>query len=515
MHESATPRNITMVRWCGLLLGPALAIVAYWLLPATLTNMRGEPVDLSEAARALAAVGVLMATWWITEALPIEATALLPLVLFPIVGVSPMRAAAAPYADPIIFLFMGGLILGLSMERWGLHRRIALYTIALVGTRPVMLIGGIMLATAVMSMWVNNTATVVMMLPIGVSIAALVASSLGPERAGAAARFSTCLMLAIAYAASVGGVGTIVGSTPNAILAGIVRREGIEPTLTFATWLRFGLPMVAVFLPISWLILTRVLFRVPGGALPGLRPVIRGMISDLGPVNRGEMATFVVFICAATLWVTRSWIGDFGARHPGSFGWLARLHDPNIDAAIAMFAALALFLIPVSLRRREFAMDWAHAVRIPWGVLVLFGGGLALAGGMTATGLDRYIAAALNVGGLHPLVVVLALTGALVFLTEIASNTAIATTFLPLALVLSREMGVHPYVLMMPLAVACSYAFMMPMGTPPNALVFASGHVNIRQMAGAGILLNLAAIVVITLMSYFLTPVLLGYSPRL
>jgi sodium-dependent dicarboxylate transporter 2/3/5 len=500
--------TLSKVRWIGLLAGPVAALAVYLLLPPSLRDLGGNPVTLAPAGRALAAVGVLMAVWWISEALPLEATALLPLALFPVLRIAPIKAAAAPYADPVIFLFMGGLILGLSMERWGLHRRIALYTIRVVGTRPSMLIAGVMLATAVMSMWVSNTATAVMMLPIGLSITLLVRERLEPERADAAPRFATCIMLAIAYAASIGGVGTIVGTPPNAVLAGIVNdsRNPVEPGLSFGRWMLIGVPVVAVFLPIAWLTLTR-LYRIPGAALPGLRPAIQKMIMALGPMGRGEWATFVVFLSAAALWIAREPLGRVAAGRGGFWPGVAGLSD----AGIAIMAALALFLIPVDIKRRVFAMDWAHAVRLPWGVLILFGGGLALAEGMSMTRLDAYLAAAMKVHGLHPLLIVLLLTAGMVFLTEIASNTAVATTFLPLALVLAREVGIHPFTLMIPLAIASSYAFMMPMGTPPNALVFASGHVTIRQMAGTGIILNLCAIVVITVMCYFLAPALLGF----
>jgi solute carrier family 13 (sodium-dependent dicarboxylate transporter), member 2/3/5 len=506
MAETSESRNIALVRWGGLVLGPVAAVLVYAMLPGSLTSIGGEPVLLSPAARALAAVGVLMALWWISEALPLEATALVPLALFPLLGIAPIRAAAAPYADPIIFLFMGGLILGLAMERWGLHKRIALYTIRLVGTRPMMLIGGVMLATAVMSMWVSNTATVVMMLPIGMSISALVAEASG-EQGAASRRFGTCIMLAIAYAASIGGVGTIVGTPPNAVLAGIAKRSGIVPELSFARWMLLGVPIVAIFLPLAWVVLTRVLYRISTAPLARLRESIAGMIRGLGPMSRGEWSTFIVFMCTALLWISRGWLVELGKSRPG-LAWLQGLED----AGIAIIAALALFIVPVNFRKRVFVMDWHHAVRLPWGVLILFGGGLSLASGMTATGLDQYLAAAINVQGLPPLLVVLILTTAMVFLTEVASNTAVATTFLPLAMVIAGQIGVHPYVLMAPLAIAASYAFMMPMGTPPNALVFASRQVTIRQMAGAGVVLNLAAIVTITLVCYFLGPLLLGYS---
>lgn len=504
------------IKWAGLVAGPVFALLVYLLLPEAQRDASGAVISgLTGAGRATAAVGVLMATWWLSEALPLEATALLPIVLLPVLGITSPAAAAAPYANEVIFLFMGGLILGLSMERWGLHRRIALLTIRVVGDRPLMLLGGVMLATALMSMWVSNTATAVMMLPIGVGIAALVEDELQKTGAGRprAAGFATCLMLGIAYAASIGGVGTLVGTPPNAVLAAVARKQGITPAIGFADWLPIGLITAGIFLPLTWLVLGGLLYRVPARPIPGLQGAIRERIRSLGPMSRGEWSTFLVFCCTACLWVFREPIGR-------GLGLIVTRPDGSkverlTDAGIAIAGALALFMIPVDRKGRVFAMDWTHASKMPWGVLLLFGGGLSLAGAISGTGVDAWIGDLLQrLGDIPPLALILVVTGVTVFVTEVTSNTAVATVFLALLFGASSKLGVHPYTLMIPTAIAASYAFMMPMGTPPNALVFATGRVSIRQMAGAGLILNLLAIAVITVIGYWIAPAVLGFSVR-
>ena len=383
------------VRWAGLLAGPVLALLVYALAPS------GEG-GLGEGGRATAAGAALMATWWLSEAIPLAATALVPIVLFPLIGALGLGETTARYAHPLIFLFMGGFLLGLGMQRWGLHKRIALTTILVVGTRPRRLIAGFMIATAMLSMFVSNTATAIMLVPIGLSVIDLVDRRLGesgadPDTGG---HFATALMLSIAYAASIGGVGTLIGSPPNTLLAGFVEeRYGV--TISFVAWMKLGVPIVIVFLPIAWLYLTRVACPIRLREIPGGRAMIREQLTALGPMSRGEWTVFVVFVCTALAWITRPQLvalGEIGASVN-----VLRTHplfehvgvDPDVpfrlrllmlltplaaltDTGIAMLGGLALFVIPVRVRRREFAMDWASAERMPWGVLMLFGGGLAL-----------------------------------------------------------------------------------------------------------------------------------------
>lgn len=498
------------VRWAGLFAGPVLAILAYLLLPSAVTNDAGQVVSgLAHAGRATAAVAVLMATWWLTEAVDLSVTSLLPLALFPLLGVAPITDAAAPYADPVIFLFMGGFILGLAMQRWGLHTRIALITIRLAGTRPRMLVAGFIAATAMLSAWVSNTATAAMMLPIGVSVIHLVFSRLGkeydpqrpPEAGSEGANFATCLMLGIAYGASIGGVATLIGTPPNAVLKGYVERTyGVE--LSFTRWLLVGVPFVLVFLPLMWAYLTWWAFPIRLMQIPGGRELIADELRALGPVKRGEWAVLAVFVATALAWILRPqlrlWLG---------VPWLT-------DEGIAMIAAITLFLIPVKPSAGTFAMDWKTAVGLPWGILLLFGGGLSLASAVGSTGVDRFIGGAFTaMGGVPTVVLVVAVTAIVVYLTELTSNTALATTMMPVAGGAAAALGVSPAMLLIPVALASSLSFMLPVATPPNAMVFGTGYVRMRQMLRAGFWLNILSIVLVTLVAYFVGEPLLALGP--
>jgi sodium-dependent dicarboxylate transporter 2/3/5 len=475
-------------RRIGLLAGPLLMAVML-ALPA--------PTAMEPAAWRTAAVGVLMAVWWVTEAIPIPATALLPLALFPLLDVAPVRDAAAPYANPIIFLFLGGFIIALAMQRWGLHRRVALTVVLAMGTRPPRLIFGFMVATAFLSMWVSNTATAVMMMPIGLSVIGLVAPrpdpahhDSEPEDASLPARlnFGTALMLGIAYAASIGGIGTLIGTPPNALLAGFLETTyGYE--VGFARWMLVGVPLAAVSLPAAWWVLTRVAFPVRITEIPGGRAMIAERLQALGPPSAGERRVAAVFALTALAWVARPLLDDLV---PGLS-----------DAGIAMLAALSLFLLPVDWRRGEFTMRWEDTADLPWGVLVLFGGGLSLAAAVTATGLAEWIGAALSGLDTWPTVLlVVTVTGVIVFLTELTSNTATAAAFLPILGPLAVALGENPLLLAVPAALGASCAFMMPVATPPNAIVYGSGYVTIPQMARAGLLLNVLLIAFITAVAY-------------
>lgn len=512
VSPGTTGRREARLRWAGLGAGPLVGVAVLLLLPGADADAAGAAVGgLTAEGRATAAVGALMAVWWLTEAVPLSATALVPIALLPLVGARSIGEVTAPYADPVIFLFMGGFILGLGMQRWGLHRRIALVTIALVGTQPRRLIAGFMVATAVMSMWVSNTATVAMMVPVGIGVVHLVFARLGlpggpdhPSAPAPAANFATALMLGIAYAASIGGVGTLIGTPPNAILKGYVERT-YGQQIGFAAWLAVGLPLVAIFLPLAWLYLTRWAFPVRLERIPGGHDMIRDELRSLGPMSRGEWAVFLVFILTASMWVLRPQI----IAATGLSGLT--------DEGIAVSAAGALFVIPVNPRERRFAMDWETASQLPWGILILFGGGLSLAGAIQANGVDGFIGRGFEtMSGVHPFVIVLAVAVGVIFLTEITSNTAVTNTLLPVlgGAGAAAALGVDAALLLIPAAVAASYAFMLPVATPPNAIVFGSGYVRLAQMARAGFWLNLAGALLAATMAYFFAGSLLDLDLR-
>ncbi|MGD1915795.1 MAG: SLC13 family permease [Phycisphaerales bacterium] len=471
----------------GLALGPVLAVLVGLLLPDTVPGTDG-PVELSHAARITAAVASLMAVWWLTEAIPLSTTALLPLALFPFLGATGMREAAAPYASPVIFLFLGGFMLGLAMERWGLHKRIALLTILAFGSGPRSIIAGFMIATAVLSAFVSNTATVIMLIPIATSVLATLPES--PDAPpGARKRFATCLVLAVAYSASIGGVATLIGTPPNAVLAGFVERQGITE-LSFGRWMLHALPLVIVLLPLAFVLLTGPMFRVRG-AVGGTRSAVREQLHALGPMKPGEWVVMFVFASAASLWILRDPINQLDAMS----GTTLRLHD----AQIAMLAAVALFVIPVDRRFSAFAMDWNTAARAPYGILLLFGGGLSLAAAVSASGLDVAIGQQfVRLDGLPLWAIVLCLCLLVTFLTELTSNTAVTTALLPVLAAAAVAIGVDAAYLLLPAAVSASCAFMLPVATPPNAVAFSSGRVTIAQMARTGVVFNILFACVIT-----------------
>jgi sodium-dependent dicarboxylate transporter 2/3/5 len=397
-----------------------VALAFYFTLPDTYRDAQGALAELGAAGRATLSVMTWMAVWWLTEAIDLAATALIPLVLFPLLGITDIHSAAAPYANPLIFLFLGGFVLALAMQRWGLDRRVALLTLRMVGAEPARMVGGFMLGTAVLSMFVSNTATAAMMLPIGLSVIRLVRPAGGAATAGTepeGGNFSVCLMLGIAYAASIGGVGTIIGTPPNALLVGFVRDsidEAYRMDISFARWLTVALPLVVVFLPIAWLLLTRVLYPVRLTKIEGGAALIRDALRQLGRPGRGEWTTFLVFVATATAWVLRPILvnleGPSGVRFLGGLS----------DAGIAMTGALLLFVIPVDRSFGAFAMDWETAKRLPWSVLLLFGGGLGLASAVQTTRVADFIGSRVGaLPDLPPLVLVLAVSSLVIFLTEL------------------------------------------------------------------------------------------------
>lgn len=478
----------------GLFLGPILAIVTYALLPGPGYDESGVVVSgIEHPARATAALAILMATWWLSEAIHITATAILPVVLLPLLGVMGVRDAAAPYAHPILFLFFGGFIIGLAMEKWGLHRRTALVTIRVVGGNPARIVLGFMITAALMSMWVSNTATTLLMIPIATSVIAL----FGNDGTPATASLAKALLLGIAYASSIGGTATLVGTAPNIFLAGHLEDHfGVQ--LSMVHWLLAMIPGTAVFIGLSWLVLTRWANPIPRTSAPELTSGLHDQISALGRVSRGEWTVLIVFVMTALLWITRPLIQGVGRR-------ILEAHESNVigmtlaslsDASIAMLAAIALFLIPV--KRTDHAMDWRTAERgVPWGILILLGGGFSLANAVTTTGLDAFIANSLSIfAGVPEIVLVLVVVAVIVVLTELTSNTATTTTLIPILGAAAPAMGVDPIRLLVPATIAASYAFMLPVATPPNAIAFSTGRLQVRDMARAGLPLNVIGVAV-------------------
>lgn len=486
------------------------AAIAVLLAPA-MAPLAGRPL------RTLA-VTVLMATWWMSNALPIPATSLVPLVLFPMLGVLPAGDVAANYANNIIFLFLGGFILALGVQRWGLHRRIALHIVIRVGTDPERMVLGFMLATAVLSMWISNTATALMMLPIALAVVASLREIAGRSLGG----FGAALLLGVAYSASIGGLATPIGTPPNIAflqIFGILYPEA--PAISFGRWLITFLPLVILFLPIAWLVLTRVAYRLYRGSIGESREMLKRQLSDLGPPNRGERRMLVVFVATALLWVGRGDLALGPVTLPGWAGLIERalgLTDFSAylhDATVAMTMALLCFLVPGEPDgegRRRTLMDWETAVTLPWGILLLFGGGFAIAQGFKDSGLSTRLgeAFAAEIQELHPLVMTAAVCLLLTFLTEVTSNTATTQVLLPVLAGTAGAMGVNPLLIMIPATLSASCAFMLPIATPPNAIVFGSGELDMRDMVRAGVILNLIGVALITLVFYFFSGPLLG-----
>lgn len=484
LHDPAAWRRVGL--WTGLLLALLIG-----LLPL------GGPDDV--LARRTAAVAVLMAVWWITEAIPLSATALLPIALFPLLGILRPGDATAPYANPVIFLFLGGFLLALAMQRWNLHRRVALGIVAAVGTRPDQLVLGFMLATAAISMWISNTATTAMMVPIGIAISDL----LRPPEPDAPFPFATALMLGIAYGATIGGVGTLIGTPPNAVFAAAAA-ELLGRSIGFAEWMMVGMPVVIVLLPLTWLMLVRVLFRLED--LPtGAAALLHEERARLGPITRPERLVGIVFILMAAGWLLRE-PKDFGTfTLPG----IATFAPGIDDTTIAILGALLLFLLPAERGSSQRVLTWEDTRGMPWGVLLLFGGGLSLARAFETSGLAERLSHVVSAVGAAPDWVLIGTAVTLfLMLTELTSNTAVASIAMPVLVATAAGVGVLPVPLMAAVALACSCAFMLPVGTPPNAIVFATGSITIRQMARVGIWINIMAAIVVTLAGVLLAPLL-------
>jgi sodium-dependent dicarboxylate transporter 2/3/5 len=499
-----------MVKRIGLFGAPLLGLLCYYLLPPYYATEPGEWVEFTQAGRATLALMVWMAGWWLTEAVDIEATALLPIVTFPLLGIAPLNKVLPPYAADVIFLFMGGFIIGLAIERWGLDRRIAFCILRLVGARPHTIVGGFMAVTAFLSMWVSNTACAAMMVPIALSVVDLVLrtrTGAGLKESGGIPQdripernFATGLLLCIAYSASIGGLATIIGSPPNGIAVRYIQQT-FGKEVSFFEWLLVGGPFTLIFLPIAWLLMTQVLFRADIGDIEGGREHFDEAYRKLGPLAPGEKIVLAVFAVTAFLWIVSPLLKGVAIAGVKPLAGLS-------DTGIAMLAAMALFVIPVDRAKGIRAMDWRTAVRLPWGVLMLFGGGLTLATAIETNGVSAFIGnSSRGLAGLPPLLLLFAITTMTVFLSELTSNTAQVATMVPVLAAMAPALGMNPYVLILACTLGASSAYMMPVGTPPNAIVFGTGLVRLPQMMKAGFWLNLAGILLITaLITLFIAP---------
>jgi solute carrier family 13 (sodium-dependent dicarboxylate transporter), member 2/3/5 len=469
-QDSGFPRH----RFIGLIAGP-LAAAAIAISPT--------PDGLSLQGWWTAAVALWMAIWWMTEALPLAATAMLPVLLFPMFDIRSIEDTTPSYAHPLIFLFLGGFLLARAMHVWGLDRRLALNVLRYAGTRPRRVIAGIMAVTAFLSMWVSNTATAMVMLPIGLSVVASYSENQGKS----ADTIAPAFLLGIAYAATIGGMGTIIGTPPNALFAAFMAETyGIE--ISFIRWMMIGVPLVLVMLPLTWFVLVRLVFPV-GGEEAGQSVVQIGeRLEELPRISKGERCVAGIMLSVAILWITRPFIAS-------AMPWLHLS-----DAGIAVVGALLLFVLPVDLRRGRFLLTWEEAAAIRWDVLILFGGGLALAGAMGESGLAGWIGDQLS--GLQSLpffALLLAIGVLMVFVGELASNTAMAAVFLPVAGATAINMGEPVSLFVLPVALFATLGFMLPVATPPNAIVFGSGKVEIRHMLRAGLILDVIGIAIVAI----------------
>lgn len=481
------PRTYKRPQLIGLFLGPLLfltVILFYY------------PEGLSYEGRMVLATTLWVATWWITEAIPIPATSLLPLILLPVTQGLDGDTAASSYGDPIVFLFLGGFLIAMAMEKWNLHKRIALNIISVVGTSTSRIVLGFMIATGFLSMWVSNTAAVMMMLPIGSAIiyqAAQAAKASKQEIVEDNRKFEKSLVFAIGYAGTIGGLGTLIGTPPNIILAAMASSLfGVE--ISFGGWMLIAVPIVVVLLFSSWIYLTKVVFRVKMKELPGGKDLILKQKRDLGKMSFEEKAVLAVFTFAAFMWVSRTFLWEADAV-------LEIIAIPGIsDTFIAVLAGVLLFLIPSINKKGQRILDWDVSKELPWGVLLLFGGGLAIAAGFTSSGLSQWIGDQLTVlEGLNIFLIIIISTTLVLFLTEITSNTATATMILPVMASLALALDVHPYAIMVPAAMAANCAFMLPVGTPPNAIIFASGKITIAEMVKTGFILNIFTLILLIL----------------
>lgn len=456
------------------------------------------PEGLSQEGWSVAAVAMLMAIWWVSETLPLSIVALLPIILFPLMGITSLRETTTPYAEPVIYLFMGGFIMAKALESWGLHRRIALLIVRTVGSSPRNIIMGFMLATAFLSMWVSNTATVIMMIPIALSLVSVKRDELeemeDSQHATDRKHFLVALLLGVAYSASIGGLATLIGTPPNALLAGFLRSShGIS--IGFMQWMEIGLPLVIVALPILFVVMTKFVFPISSDFQIAKKDHIQQQLKALGSLTPPERRVGIIVLLTAVAWVARPYLSNY--------------IDGLSDTGIAIGCAIILFAMPSGETQKKRLLVWDDCIKLPWEILILFGGGLSLAKNITASGLAEWIASQATIlDGVPILVLMLLITLSIIFLTEISSNTATAATFIPLLYAIAITLDINPYMMVIPATIATSCAFMLPVATPPNAIAYSSGEIKIQDMVKAGFWLNIIMTVLAVLVSYTLIPLL-------
>lgn len=498
-----------VVRWVGVFAGPLVFALILALVPTSVDGLKVEQ-------RGVLALAAWMALWWLTEAVPLSATALLPLVGLPLLGITTLRQAAAPFADELIYVFLGGFIVGLALEATGLHRRLALLAMLALGTTPKRLIGAVMLATGLISMFVSNTATTMMMLPLGLSMVKLAEDQQADERDGGGGgdggawdtkcvrNFGVAMLLGIAYAATIGGMGTPIGTPPNLVMVGYVR-ENLGLEVSFRQWMIVAMPVVVILLPTAWGLLV-LLHPIRARGIAGGRGFVRRELAALGPVRREEWMVMAVFALAVIGWVFRAQIAAMTGRNVS-------------DALVAIIAALLLLCVPIRSggkgheRGPKMVLTWAQAERLPWGVLLFFGGGLSMAAAITSTGLDVTLAGHLKgLGGMNIVLILLIVCGAMTLVGELASNVALATMMMPILAGAAKAMGVPAVELLIAAALASSLGFALPVATPPNAIVFATGRIGMHRMLRAGALLDVVGVLLLVVVLGVFGRVLMGWA---
>ncbi|UTW59594.1 DASS family sodium-coupled anion symporter [Kordiimonas sp. SCSIO 12603] len=487
---ASEPQGKALYQKIGLLLGPLLFGLIL-LLPV--------PEGLSPEAWKTVAVALFLATWWATEAIPVPATSLLPLVLLPLLGITDSKGASLPYSSPVIYLLLGGFIAAMAMQKWNLHRRIALNILARVGDHPYALIGGFMAACALLSMWISNTATTLMIIPIAITVASTI---LGEQAKGH--RFTIALLIGCAWSASIGGLGTYIGTPPNLFVTGFIE-ESTGREILFYEWMMIGVPIVMVMVPLAWLVLTRICFPFEARLAKGGSSVIQEELAKLGTLTTPEKRVAIAMTTLALAWSFRQvytewdWLTDL-------LPFVAKIKDMHIAVA----AGLAMFIIPAdSDNTKGNLLDWESAVTLPWGVILLFGGGLSIAAAIKTTGLALWLGEAMSgLATAHLFLIILAIVALITFLTELTSNTATTAALVPVLGALATTANIDPIMLAAPAAMAASCAFMLPVATGPNAVIFSTGEVKVPQMIRAGLWLNVLGTFAVSSICYFLLPLI-------